>query len=1220
MQTNPSYGQPWQLTLYAEDAGLGQQRVFDIAFEPDGVVWLAADNGLHRFDGFTWRHFGTNEGLPSVFVRALLVNKQGQLWVGTDKGAGIFDATRLKFDSVGSEAGLANQNVRQIAEDPDGTLWFSCDRWPDSQVKPGGLSCLKDGVWQTYSRTNGLPMDYVIGYFRDSTGRQFAMTPHGWVQRQGEHWELSANPGYEAENQVLQMAEADDGTLFAQGENTLLTLIDGRWRKRSSDLARLMCRTRAGELMAMEFDRELDLLWFSRWDGGGFGRLSAGMDVQSGARFYHLREAPDGSLWGVGKGIVVRWGYHDERWEAYPQLPKIIGSDRLGRMWFARNTNVVVCVSNQFLVLPPGKLVGWNENGTALIWNDGQKRLEVTDPQEPSQRTPLDVELAGVDYGVDYIRADDGDGFWIVGHSQTNEWQLAHYQHGRTVKIDAAPLQNCRMVSATSASSGQLWVVAQTTENTQLGLALVTDETVEWQPLQPAPPQITYGHWWAGAGRHWLCGYAGIYAQLNPPTGEWRPVTNTVSEGFSDVLAGSNEVLFTFSGGRSGRSGAALFSSNRWETIYGDFSNPTFAKDKQKLFMASHNGIYIRKTPGTLELDHLRMPGGSRVHLTVENQNGDLWLGTSDGVLRYRPGRTPPQPRIVANATEVLPEHPLPVVFGSLSRFERESNPRDFYYSWRIDNQSWSPFEPWPQSPLRLPASHPGQHLLEVKSRDVDGNVSVVPAQLSFTILPDPLQQRAWFYPLLALLASVLAWLGWQRVAHVRKIARTNAILRQEIMVRQQAETELERARAELEHRVIERTGQLTRSNKQLQHEIAERKQAEEFKFKLEEQLHQSRKMEAIGTLAGGIAHDFNNLLAIIIPYCDLVKEEVASRPDLQEHLQEVLKAANRAKNLVQQILTFSRRQQQQQRAACHLQPVVKEALKLLRAALPSSIQMVQKISPTHPVLTDPTQIHQVVMNLCVNAQHALEGRQGEVEVRLDEMLVDEMLCERHADLRPGLYVRLAVRDTGCGISAEHLKRIFEPFFTTRDVGQGTGLGLAVVHGIVQNNDGAILVQSELGRGTEFQVLLPALLEAVDQIDPAIQPPSRSNGEHILVVDDEEAIVKVLKRLLTRAGYKVTAHVDPLAALQDFIARPADINLILTDFTMPGLNGMELAVKVREIRPELPVIIATGFCGDLITQTQLAECPNIRKVVEKPLTPEAIIRLVAELLPPAGPA
>jgi CheY-like chemotaxis protein/anti-sigma regulatory factor (Ser/Thr protein kinase) len=281
---------------------------------------------------------------------------------------------------------------------------------------------------------------------------------------------------------------------------------------------------------------------------------------------------------------------------------------------------------------------------------------------------------------------------------------------------------------------------------------------------------------------------------------------------------------------------------------------------------------------------------------------------------------------------------------------------------------------------------------------------------------------------------------------------------------------------------------------------------------------------------------------------------------------------------------------------------------------------MVQKISPTHPVLTDPTQIHQVVMNLCVNAQHALEGRQGEVEVRLDEMLVDEMLCERHADLRPGLYVRLAVRDTGCGISAEHLKRIFEPFFTTRDVGQGTGLGLAVVHGIVQNNDGAILVQSEPGRGTEFQVLLPALLEAVDQIDPAIQPPSRSNGEHILVVDDEEAIVKVLKRLLTRAGYKVTAHVDPLAALQDFIARPADINLILTDFTMPGLNGMELAVKVREIRPELPVIIATGFCGDLITQTQLAECPNIRKVVEKPLTPEAIIRLVAELLPPAGPA
>ena len=192
--------------------------------------------------------------------------------------------------------------------------------------------------------------------------------------------------------------------------------------------------------------------------------------------------------------------------------------------------------------------------------------------------------------------------------------------------------------------------------------------------------------------------------------------------------------------------------------------------------------------------------------------------------------------------------------------------------------------------------------------------------------------------------------------------------------------------------------------------------------------------------------------------------------------------------------------------------------------------------------------------------------------------------------------------------------------FMSKEVGQGTGLGLAVVHGIVQNYDGAILVQTALGQGTEFQVLLPARLEAVDGVNSATPPPPPSNGEHILLVDDEAALIKVLKRLLMRAGYKVTAHADPLAALQDFISRPADIHLVLTDLTMPGMNGLELASQIFTIQPDLPVVIATGFSGDLITPAQLAELPNIRKVVEKPLSPEAITRLIAELLHPGGPA
>jgi nitrogen-specific signal transduction histidine kinase/ActR/RegA family two-component response regulator len=408
---------------------------------------------------------------------------------------------------------------------------------------------------------------------------------------------------------------------------------------------------------------------------------------------------------------------------------------------------------------------------------------------------------------------------------------------------------------------------------------------------------------------------------------------------------------------------------------------------------------------------------------------------------------------------------------------------------------------------------------------------------------------------------------------------------------------------------------ELTQANASLNHEIAERRRSEESRRKLEEQLQQARKMEAIGTLAGGIAHDFNNILAVIIPYSHLALEQMAGRPESQEYLKQILTAADRAKNLVQQILAFSRRQRQE-RQVIDLQPVVSEALKLLRSALPSTIEIVQRLNSTPPALADPTQIHQVMMNLCTNAEHAMRGRPGRLEITLEPQQVNEVFAMQHSDLRPGPYARLCVRDNGCGMPVELLERIFEPFFTTKEPGQGTGLGLSVVHGIVKSHDGVILVQSQLDVGTEFQVYLPVQEKSQAAPPQVIKRAPAGTGQHILLVDDEPSICNVLSQMLSRSGYLVTAYSDPQAALKEFLARPAEFDLLFTDLTMPGLTGVDLAKRVYEVRPDLPVVLTTGFGGDVVAEATTQT--HILKVLEKPVPPGMVTEIMHEILRPGG--
>ena len=367
----------------------------------------------------------------------------------------------------------------------------------------------------------------------------------------------------------------------------------------------------------------------------------------------------------------------------------------------------------------------------------------------------------------------------------------------------------------------------------------------------------------------------------------------------------------------------------------------------------------------------------------------------------------------------------------------------------------------------------------------------------------------------------------------------------------------------------------------------------------LEDLLRQSQKMEALGTLAGGIAHDFNNVLAAMMGYTELALEDIAEEAPGKEHLQQVLKSGVRAKNLVQQILSFSRRTDPEKKPL-QLAPIIKETMNLLRATTPTTIEIIQEVEAgTHTVLADPTQIHQLVMNLCSNAAHAMRERGGILKISLKRVDLEETSTALHAEFTPGVYNRLTVSDTGEGMDKETVERIFDPFFTTKDAGQGTGMGLAVAHGVVKAHGGTITVNSEAGKGSTFHVYLPLMETEAEKEASVDTHPLPTGKEHILFVDDEELLVGIGQQMLERLGYQVTVRTSSIEALEVFKAKPDRFGLIITDQTMPTMSGLDLAKAIHSIRPDIPVILCTGYSSLLSGQT--AEAIGVKRVLMKPL-------------------
>ena len=394
-----------------------------------------------------------------------------------------------------------------------------------------------------------------------------------------------------------------------------------------------------------------------------------------------------------------------------------------------------------------------------------------------------------------------------------------------------------------------------------------------------------------------------------------------------------------------------------------------------------------------------------------------------------------------------------------------------------------------------------------------------------------------------------------------------------------------------------------------IQTDISQIKQIQQEKKTLERHLQQAQHLEAIGTMAGGIAHDFNNILSSILGFTELSLDDAKSYPEIEENLQEIYTAGKRAKELVKQILTFAR-QTKEKKQNVSVGPIAKEVLKFIRSSSPTTIDIDHHIATKASVRVDPTRLHQVFMNLCTNAVQAMEDFGGQLKVSVTTENHPDRHAFLHHNLQAGEYVKVSVSDTGYGIAQDIHDKIFEPYFTTKSGKEGTGLGLSTVHGIINDCGGHIHCESQPGQGTVFTIYLPKAASKIDQ--PEIRPDLPGGNEHILIVDDEPAIARLEQRLLEHLGYRVTALTDSRKALDMFSASPDAFDLLLTDMTMPVLTGERLAKAVKEIRPDFPVILCTGF-SKKVSGSRLSEM-NVDEICMKPVLHGKLAASIRKLL------
>ena len=1184
------FDDPFLVDAWEAEDGLPGNSVRSLAQTPDGYLWVGTFSGLARFDGLTFKVFdrSTSPALPGSAVINMFVDSQGRLWASTDDGLLCVD--RGQWRVFREEQGWPKAIARSFVEDEDGHLLVSTNS--ERILRLDGARFVEfsyprmerhDKRWRNR-----------VSLIKDQGGQIWARKADSFWRLEQDQWTLA----FEASDEwdFIGAAPSHDGGLWvaeqthlgrphhSRGRSRIRKWKGGRWveerpREYVGELYVGLKEDSAGNLWAASYSEGLTCYrpdgTVLRYTGG------AGLTHNSVPALFEDRE---GNIWaGTGGGGLLR--FKSQRFATYSEkegLPqnvvKSIAEEAPGTYWVGTHGGGLVRMENGRIesrsipgIRPAGAFV-WSVliDRAGGVWAGlYAKGLHHVQGREAAS---IDLGVDG-DLTVHSLYQDSSETIWVG----TDRGLFRLPRNGAAPRGAAERLIDAKTIAIAEAPDGDLWAGSQGEGLFHLHDGDLTQYRAEdgvgsdsiWSLHSDLDGTLWVGTRGGGLTRL----RQGEFTRFTENEGLPKRVITCILDDerghlwlgtTKGVMRVSRQELEAVGEGQTPKLTPSIFTKQdglRSMECSGGYQ-PTCIKDSQdRLWFGTVKGLAMVDLRG-FELNSVApLVAIERVVLDGGETNGGADIAVE----------IPGNPALLEIPTGV---RRVEVYFTGLSLTAAEK----VRFQYQLEGLD----DDWRDVGTRRAAYFqdlaPGDYSFRVRAANNDGVWNEGGVSLPFVMLPF-FWQTWWFQTLSACgIVFLVAGSAW-------RVARNKA--------RRERES-LERKRALAEEKL---------------------RHSEETR-KLEASLQQGRRMEALGVLAGGVAHDFNNILTSMIGFADLAQASLPENSEEREFLEEVLRGGDRATDLVRRLLTYTRRGSQQ-RKPLDIARLVREDLKLLRASIPSTIEMHSAIGDDcGTVLADADELHRVVVNLCTNAYQAMEGSAmdgatGVLSVCLERVDLDSATAGASPDLHEGAYARLVIRDTGPGIDPEVLPHIFEPFFTTKQPGRGTGLGLSMVHGMVTGHGGAINVESKVGEGTEFAVYLPRLDQQQVE-DLADTEPLRGGVERILVVDDEPGIVEVVKRSLGLLGYRVSAESSPAEALKTFESSPYSFDLVLTDLTMPGMTGLELAARFRGLRSDMLIIVASGF-ADRRPETEAGRA-NVSRWLDKPFTIHALGREVRDVL------